>query len=935
VKKKKLVMTAMVSVFALVTGIFANSNVLKVKAAKVITDNQTGTYDGFDYELWKDNGNTSMTLNDKGTFSCNWSNINNALFRTGKKFDATKSYQDLGTISVNYDCDYRPSGNSYLCVYGWTKSPLVEYYIVDSWGTWRPPGASPKGQINVDGGTYDVYETTRVNQPSIEGNTTFKQFWSVRTSKRTSGTISVDKHFKEWERFGMRMGKMYEVALTVEGYQSSGSANVKKHELSIGNSSQSKPTSTPTISPTTKPTSSPTNSGSSSSASGEEFSKEYMSKMEKVNDCPSAAYNKRGNVEYSSFVKKTYASKTTGTNRNVNILLPPNYDPNKKYPVCYVLHGIFGNEDSMKDDSNGIRTISANLVSEGKAKEAIYVLPNIFAPSNPSVQQGFTDECFEGYDNFKNDLINDLMPWMEKNYSIATGRENTAVCGFSMGGRTALYIGYTRPDLFGYVGGFSAAPGIFKARDNFAQHKGIMQESEFKVSDPKYTPYVSLITCGTNDSVVGTFPKNYHEVLTKNAQPHVWIEVPGADHDSRAIRCGFYNFASSLFGILDPSAFEGGTSPTTKPTSTPTSAPTAKPTSTPTNTPASTTVGDCSWIDPSKKLVAFAFDDGPVASGTGTSILNSLKKNNTHATFFYIGQNINNQTRNEVKQAFEQGCEVANHTYTHPYLTNLSPNQIQSEVNRTSELLDQITGVKGKYLLRLPYLATNQTVNNSVGCPMITCSVDTGDWNNGNYNSVLSKLKSVKDGDILLMHENYDFTARAVEDAIPYLHSQGFEIVSVSELFKMKGKTPANGVVYDRCTGTNVTTYYKGGQTNPTEKPTTNPTQTPTEKPTQNPSSNGVEAKVNIENDWTSGAVGSITITNKTGKTLDNWTFEFDLNRKLEAVWTANLVSQTGNHYVIKSPDWTASLKNGESYTITFMAGASNGEMTISNCTLK
>lgn len=284
---------------------------------------------------------------------------------------------------------------------------------------------------------------------------------------------------------------------------------------------------------------------------GEEYAKAYMNKMQKVNDCPSDAYNKKSGVQYGSFTKKSYSSTTTKTTRNVNILLPANYDKSKKYPVCYVLHGIMGNEDSMIDNSNGLATISANLKAQNKAKEMIIVCPNIFAPSNPNTKQGFTDECFEGYDNFKNDLINDLMPWMEKNYSIATGRENTAVCGFSMGGRTALYIGYSNPELFAYVGGFSPAPGIFKTQDNFAQHKGIMQESEFKVKDPKNTPYVSLITCGSKDSVVGTHPKSYSDTLTKNNQPHVWIEVPGADHDARAIRCGFYNFAASIFGILD------------------------------------------------------------------------------------------------------------------------------------------------------------------------------------------------------------------------------------------------------------------------------------------------------------------------------------------------------------------------------------------------
>lgn len=210
---------------------------ITVKAATTIYNNQTGNQDGYDYALWKDYGTTSMTLNGGGTFSCQWSNIGNALFRKGKTFDCTKTYSQIGNISIDYGCNYQPSGNSYLCVYGWSRNPLVEYYIVDSWGTWRPPGANSKGQITVDGGTYDVYETTRYNQPSIDGNTTFKQYWSVRTSRRTSGTISVTEHFKAWERFGMSLGKLYEVALNVEGYESSGSANVYKNNLTIGGSS--------------------------------------------------------------------------------------------------------------------------------------------------------------------------------------------------------------------------------------------------------------------------------------------------------------------------------------------------------------------------------------------------------------------------------------------------------------------------------------------------------------------------------------------------------------------------------------------------------------------------------------------------------------------------------------------------------------------------
>lgn len=217
-----------------------------VQAAETLYDNEIGTQDGYSYELWKDYGTTSMTLNGGGTFSCQWSDIGNALFRKGIKFDSTKTYQEIGNISIDYGCNYQPSGNSYLCVYGWTTDPLVEYYIVESWGSWRPPGATSKGTITVDGGTYDVYETTRVEQPSIQGTTTFQQYWSVRTSPRTSGTISVTEHFKAWENMGMEMGKLYETALNVEGYQSSGYADVYQNTITVGGSSSSGSTTTNT-----------------------------------------------------------------------------------------------------------------------------------------------------------------------------------------------------------------------------------------------------------------------------------------------------------------------------------------------------------------------------------------------------------------------------------------------------------------------------------------------------------------------------------------------------------------------------------------------------------------------------------------------------------------------------------------------------------------
>ena len=221
-----------------------------IPVAAAAADQQTrGNVGGYDYEMWNQNGQGQASMNPgAGSFTCSWSNIENFLARMGKNYDSQgKNYKEIGNIVLTYDVEYTPRGNSYMCVYGWTKSPLVEYYIVEGWGDWRPPGndGENKGTVTLNGNTYDIRKSMRYNQPSLEGTSTFPQYWSVRqtsgsTNNQTNymkGTIDVSKHFDAWSQAGLDMsGKLYEVSLNIEGYRSNGSANVKSVTLSTDGS---------------------------------------------------------------------------------------------------------------------------------------------------------------------------------------------------------------------------------------------------------------------------------------------------------------------------------------------------------------------------------------------------------------------------------------------------------------------------------------------------------------------------------------------------------------------------------------------------------------------------------------------------------------------------------------------------------------------------
>ena len=271
--------------------------------------------------------------------------------------------------------------------------------------------------------------------------------------------------------------------------------------------------------------------------------------MKKYNDIitemsPEEIRKERDGVTYPEFQKYTYYSSTAGRDTGVNVLLPTDYSEEKKYPVLYILHGYFNNEDWMTSSDVGIRTMLTNLCIDHEAEEMIVVLPYIYCSKDMPYCTGMDLQNSLNYDNFINDLTTDLMPFIESTFPAANGRKNTAITGFSMGGREALFIGFSHPELFGYIGAVCPAPGLTPV-ENSPMHPGQMEESEMKFSEN--IPYFLLLSAAENDGVVGSFPESYHNVLNENKTEHIWHTMSETDHDHTSVTQHLYNFFRVVF----------------------------------------------------------------------------------------------------------------------------------------------------------------------------------------------------------------------------------------------------------------------------------------------------------------------------------------------------------------------------------------------------
>jgi enterochelin esterase-like enzyme len=227
-----------------------------------------------------------------------------------------------------------------------------------------------------------------------------------------------------------------------------------------------------------------------------------------------------------------YDSKTVGARRKMNVYTPPGYAKDKKYPVLYLLHGIGGDETEWQRFVTP-DVLLDNLIADGKATPMIIVMPNGRAQVNDRAE-GNVFAAAPAFATFERDLLDDVIPAIESRYSAATGREDRALAGLSMGGGQTLNFGLGHLDKFAWIGAFSSAPNT-KAPAEL-------------VPDPAAaTRQVKLLylSCGNKDSLF-SISQGVHVYLKERNVPHIW-NVDGHAHDPTHWRNNLYNFVQRIF----------------------------------------------------------------------------------------------------------------------------------------------------------------------------------------------------------------------------------------------------------------------------------------------------------------------------------------------------------------------------------------------------
>lgn len=250
---------------------------------------------------------------------------------------------------------------------------------------------------------------------------------------------------------------------------------------------------------------------------------------------------KHNNTSYGEVKLISYFSEIAGKKRDANIILPPHYDAKKKYPVLYLLHGIGGNESEWFGGKPN--EIISNLLEEGKAKEMIVVIPNISVVLKGNEPAKYmTEEQFTQFNNFLDEMKISLLPYIEANYPVLKGRDNRAVAGLSMGGRSALHIGIKMIDDFAYIGAFEPAIGILP----YSRESGLFTTETLTIPDKYKKNTFLMIVKGSDDDVVGYSPELYAETLSRNKVQILYTVLKGG-HSWEVWSPSLYNFTRRIF----------------------------------------------------------------------------------------------------------------------------------------------------------------------------------------------------------------------------------------------------------------------------------------------------------------------------------------------------------------------------------------------------
>ncbi len=250
----------------------------------------------------------------------------------------------------------------------------------------------------------------------------------------------------------------------------------------------------------------------------------------------------RSNISHGLIDSIVYTSKTVGTKRKALIYTPPGFSKTKKYPVLYLLHGIGGDAKEWLNGGHP-EVILDNLYADGKTEPMIIVMPNGRAMKDDRATGNImAPDKVQAFATFEKDLLDDLIPFIEKKYPVIADREHRAIAGLSMGGGQSLNFGLGNLDKFAWVGGFSSAPNTKTPQDLVPD-----------INPAKEKIKLLFISCGASDGLI-SFSKRTHDYLNQNDVPHIYFIEPGV-HDFKVWKNGLYMFSRLIFKPVDESTF--------------------------------------------------------------------------------------------------------------------------------------------------------------------------------------------------------------------------------------------------------------------------------------------------------------------------------------------------------------------------------------------